>query len=403
MYPRSLNHPLKLCVALAMILGCSANPYSQCPARLNVGGDVHQYVEQLVQRCRRPEPARTPEWVNAIPNQLADILLEKHLHRRGPVWGTAKADPQQELPYDEMGSATFLNLVRQFDLFDKIGGWDDKARQEALKYWQGWQDPGTGRFRDPRDSNRTVNEKYVVGLIRSLGGEPLYPWTTTGTEKRIETDVFLRRTKADPDWQRGGWGVGSHTGFMAVEIFEAVNGGQTELIPDLRTGIERILTHQDQESGLWGPPSAELLRRMGGTLKIIGRLYFKMGTTVPHTCALADTLIENHRNGNLYAEGCGDNPCLAATWPRSLRTAWKSRTTGTTNCLKCWKAWPANIVAGCCLTGARSFAGTSPTALAFSTRRCTDWASSGRICTGKTVVCPTRWKADVAAWGTGIE
>lgn len=297
--------------ALSVILGCSTNPYSQYLERLSSGSDIDAHGQQVIKRSRRQEPVKTPEWVNAIPDRVADILIKKHLYRNGPVWGTARSRPQQELPYDEMGSATFFNLVRQYGLFDTIGGWDDKKRQEALSFWQGWQDPETGRFKDPRDPNRLVNEKYVVGLIRNLGGEPLYPWTTTGTDKKIETDVFLRRTKTDPDWQRGGWAVGSHTGFMAVEIFEAINAGQSELIPDLKAGIERILTHQDLDSGLWGPPSAELLRRMGGTLKIVGRLYFKLGMTMPHTRALADCLIENHRNGRFYAEGCGDNPCLA--------------------------------------------------------------------------------------------
>jgi hypothetical protein len=207
-----------------------------------------------------------------------------------------------------MGSATFIGLVKQYDLFDKVGPLDDKARRKALEFWQSWQDPETGRFKDPRDPDRQVNEKYVVGLISSLGGEPLYPWTTTGTTKTIETDVFLQRTKADPDWARGGWGVGSHTCFMAVEIFNAINDGQTELIPDLEKGIQQVLTHQDPATGLWGPPSAELMRRIGGTLKVIGRIYFRMGTEVPHSRELADTLIKNQKNGAWFE--CGANSCV---------------------------------------------------------------------------------------------
>jgi len=254
-------------------------------------------------RVRRQRPSPTPGWVNAIPNRLGDILVEKHHCPDGPVWGLARRVPDQGLPYDEMGSATFVGLVKQYDLYDRVGALTDEKRAEALKFWQSWQDPQTGRFNDPRDPDRQVNEKYVTGLIRSLGGEPLYKWTTTGTSKKIETDIFLKRTQTDPDWERGGWGVGSHTGFMAVEILKAVNDGQTELIGDLEKGMERILSHQDPVSGLWGPPSAEPMRRIGGTLKVIGRFYFAMGMKVPHTKELADTLIEYQQTGKWFEHG----------------------------------------------------------------------------------------------------
>lgn len=259
--------------------------------------------QEIMARVRRQKPAKTPTWVNAIPDRIGDLLVEKHWHRDGEVWGLAKRTPDSDLPYDEMGSATFLGLVRQYNLFDRVGALDEAARAQALQFWQSWQDPKTGRFFDPRDPERTVNEKYVVGTIHSLGGEPLYKWTTTGASKKIETDIFLARTNTDPDWARGGWSVGSHTGLMAVEILNAINDGQTELIPDLEKGLEQILSHQDPTSGLWGPPEAEPMRRIGGTLKVIGRVYFKMGMIAPHTRELADTLVEYQRSGKWFKHG----------------------------------------------------------------------------------------------------
>jgi hypothetical protein len=272
-----------------------------------VNGDRGQMSGHREQRTSRPAPATTPAWVNAIPDRIGDILAEKHYYAEGEVWGLARARPDGELPYDEVGSAVFAGLVKQYDLYDRFGPLDDAAREQALRFWQSWQDPETGRFHDPRDPAREVNEKYVAGLIRNLGGEPLHPWTTTGTAKRIETGVFLRRTETDPDWERGGWGVGSHTGVMAVEILEAINSGHTELIPDLETGMQRILSHQGPD-GLWGPPSGELMRRIGGTLKVVGRFWFRMGTRVPRTRELADTLIEHQRTGAWFANG--EDPCV---------------------------------------------------------------------------------------------
>jgi hypothetical protein len=93
-----------------------------------------------------------------------------------------------------------------------------------------------------------------------------------------------------------------------VQIFDAINAGRIVFIPDLAKGIEQMLAHQDPTDGLWGPPSAGLMNRIGGTLKVVGRLYFRMGMRVPHTRELADSLIEHSRNGNWYK--CGQSDCV---------------------------------------------------------------------------------------------
>lgn len=258
--------------------------------------------QQLLKRVRRPTPAKTPTWVNAIADGIADTLVEKHLFKDGELWGLAKASPDQALPFDEVGSARFIGLVNQYKLFDKVGQPDEATRAKTLRYWQSWQDLKTGRFNDPRDPKRVVNEKYVVGVIRGLGGEPLHPWTDTSDSGKVETQLFLKRTKDDPDWAAGGWGVGSHTGFQALEILSAINQGQTNLISDLEQGLEQMLSHQHSD-GLWGPPSAGLMRRIGGTLKVVGRLYFHMGMSVPHTRELADSLIQHSRDGGWFKDG----------------------------------------------------------------------------------------------------
>ena len=56
------------------------------------------------------------------------------------------------------------------------------------------------------------------------------------------------------------------------------------------------------------PPTAELMRRIGGTLKVVGRMYFKMGMKVPHTRELADTMINNQKNRKWFDEG--NNICV---------------------------------------------------------------------------------------------
>jgi len=249
---------------------------------------------------------------------MAQVLVERHLCKDGPVWGLARRDPEGklygDLAYEEYGSAAYWNLVKQHNLWDKVPPLTDQERKEALKFWQSWQDPETGLFKDPRDPNRMVGEKYVVNLIRAFGGEPLYPQKASrqmaarDESGAIDTRAFLDRAKNDPDWAHGGWAAGSHAGYLAREVFCAVNEGQTELIPDLEKGLEYILSHQDPATGLWGPPSASLDRRLGGALKVITRLYHSMGMNVPHTRQLADSLIKYERSGDWYR--VGSNFCV---------------------------------------------------------------------------------------------
>ena len=93
------------------------------PVAFALGGETRPELvegadDPVIAQVRRQKPAETPDWVNSIPDRLAVILIERHLYKDGPVWGCAKSRPDQELPFDEMGSATFLGIVKQYDLFD---------------------------------------------------------------------------------------------------------------------------------------------------------------------------------------------------------------------------------------------------------------------------------------------
>jgi hypothetical protein len=263
------------------------------------------------EQVRRREPVKTPDWVNRMTDRIADVLIEGNYYQEGEVWGLAKRGCyDKSLLYEELGSLFFYNTVSEFSLWNRFPKLDDQARQKALRFWQNWQDPKTGQFKDPRDPKREVNEKYVIELIAKLGGKPLYPrgkLLLFSTEK-IDPTIFLQRSKEDTDWARGGWGVGSYTGFAAAEILEAINAGQTDLIPALEKGMEQILAHQNPESGMWGPATAPLKGQLGGALKVISRFYYRMGLKSPHIERLADSLIKHEQNGDWHR--CGKDICV---------------------------------------------------------------------------------------------
>ena len=258
------------------------------------------YARQMVAKARKKEPGKTPKWVNDLVEHMAGLLVERHILKGGEVWGLAKADPDQDLPYDEQGSALVIAMARRYNLFEQIGGFNKTAKQAAIRFWQAWQDPKTGRFFDPRNPNRVVNEKYVPILLAALDAKPLYPFSFSSKTGQADTRVFLQRTKDDPSWEQGGWAAGSHTGFMAVEIFRSIcDQGRIDLIPDLEKGVEQILAHQGKD-GLWGPAEAPLAGRIGGTLKVIGRLYFQLGMMIPRAKKLADSLIAHEMDGDWF-------------------------------------------------------------------------------------------------------
>jgi nicotinamidase-related amidase len=251
------------------------------------------------------EPQPTPAWIQAIPAQIAEMLIERHLYRAGEVWGLARRYADQELPYDEVGSSMFFTIARDYHLLDRIGGWNEEARLKAIRFWQAWQDPATGRFFDPRDRKRIVNEKYCGILLEALGGKPLYPHSLTSKTGEIDMAEYLRQAEKDPGWDQGGWGAGAHTGAMTVEIFEAIDGGRADLIPALEQGINFILGHQDAD-GLFGPPTAGLDGRVGGGLKVLARLHGRLGMALPRARALADSLIAHQLDGGFFRS----SPCL---------------------------------------------------------------------------------------------
>lgn len=251
---------------------------------------VKQAIQEKIKVARAKEARETPKWVNELAERIREHYYKiSSGFEKDQVWGFMG---------DEKTSERFYTRLKTFGGFEKAPGWSEARQAEAIKYWQSWQSAKTGRFRNPEDPNKSCNEKYVVGILGLLGAERLYRWTMTSETGKIETADFLKRSKADKNWAEGGWAIGSHTGHMARETFFAINEGQTELIEDLEEGIANILAHQDANSGLWGPETAPLSWRIGGTLKVVGRFYWWMELKVPHSQRLADTLIRHQQNGD---------------------------------------------------------------------------------------------------------
>lgn len=263
----------------------------------------HHSLPDAARKVRAAEPRKTPLWVNA-------------LFQRGRETWFAKARELTDedvwlFEQDEQRTGQLLNRLLMYAPVSDIPGWSEERRRAAIEFWQSWQNTATGRFYDPRhtdpqapaDPKAFCNEKYVVNILRFLDAEPLVPHSTmTGegqTAGEIDTRYFLdlcRNGGPERPWHTGGWGVGSWTGFMTLELVRLIEESREDLIPVLEEGLTLMLSHQNPRTGLWGDDKASLLHALGGALKVLGRLHFGLGVEdLPHMDRLADTLIA-HRD-----------------------------------------------------------------------------------------------------------
>ena len=85
-----------------------------------------------------------------------------------------------------LGACEHFEMLRSFGLLEEAG-YNEQTRSEAVRFWQSWQNPETGRFTDPGNPERLVNEKYVVALLSHMGARPL---------SRVRWRLVARRRKA---------------------------------------------------------------------------------------------------------------------------------------------------------------------------------------------------------------
>lgn len=265
---------------------------------------------QRMLAVRAREPRKTPEWVNG---------LARRGHRQRLEQARALADAEVWLYSGDELALDIKSLVNEMPL-EELPGYSPERRDGAVRFWQGWQNPTTGRFYDPAttdpsapaDPDDFCNEKYVIGAIRSLGAEPLHPHVTaapsTAAAGCIDPEFFLDFCANEPSWIEGGWHAGSWAGGMALELMNAIEDGQTDLVPVLEQGVATILAHQDPETGLWGGPDAKPEYGLSGALKVLMRFHYYLGVeNLPHMARLGDTLIERQA---VWLAGPNTNDCF---------------------------------------------------------------------------------------------
>lgn len=249
---------------------------------------MRRYVNKRIDRAKRRPASPTPKWAQAIYDERSKPVIDR-------VVQAVKTD-------DCMRIASAYRNARDWRVLGAVPPLTRKHRKAIIKHIQARQDSTTGLFKDPK------SHEGLLGALAYWGGRPLHRVAWPDIRQMIakgpkglqplDTARYLQRCKSDSDWAKGGWGVGSHMGSQSHAILKAIDHGQTELIPVLEEGVSSILSYQDPESGLWGPPSADIRWRISGNVKVLGRMCNYMGMAVPRVEPLIDTLIEESKAGS---------------------------------------------------------------------------------------------------------
>jgi len=256
--------------------------------------------------------------------------------------GLAKSKPDIALAFDETGSSTFVGLVQKFDLYEKVGRPDDAALRKALRYWQSWQDPKTGRFTTraiPNDLEREIHRQP----------DPLAGWRAAlslDDHQRNESDRHRSvpgRTLSDPTGRAAdGRSARTPASWPSKSCRPSTPGRRSSspISKPVWLGSFRIRTP---------PPACGVTERNGHAPHRRNAQGDRPALLPPgHDRApharTGDTLIEKQKNGN--GSRTAPIPACRETSPRCSRIAWRLPITAVTSCSMRWSRWPSTTATG---------------------------------------------------------
>jgi hypothetical protein len=230
-------------------------------------------IENLI-RLRQQEKQHAPDWVKAY----FDTEVVKRLHRARKdhvetgLWFYCKYDNNDcgtTVWWDEVATARIWSQLSAFlDGLDKLPGYSKMNHEQAIEFWQSWQNKSDGWFynpliEDPQNpgswrageqdivsqyKREGVNQKYVVNILNTLGSQPLYK--TPAAQLKMPDDTIpleeLEKVIAHGKGQMpGNWGC-QLLHIMATRI----DGGEAALMPEYERLMSLLLRQCNPQTGM---------------------------------------------------------------------------------------------------------------------------------------------------------
>ena len=225
---------------------------------------IYTYARQRVEETGRQQKTMMPVWLKNNRNLVRDSLAAsaiKSFEETG-IWFLARGAGRDK--DEQETNAVWGNLLFFCD-FDSLPGYTKENHQQAIEFWQSWQNRETGRlynplYQDPQNpdvkrntpGNRddysadAINVKYVPYILKLLGSELPMP-VNIATHADSDADTFDELWKWIPEWAT------SPAGAFPVLAAREVDEGNLEKIPQVEAGMGALVRAYNWETGMWRP------------------------------------------------------------------------------------------------------------------------------------------------------
>ncbi len=253
----------------------------------------HDHLQHL--RLGQPQP--TPEFVQKY-NRLATAAAERDIavdQQKTGRWFFAYNRVGGDNGPEYATVHRYSQLLLSYGNLENLPGYSKENHHQAVRYWQSWQDPTTGRFRNVDDPTAPINGKYMPALLTMLKVAPLYPWMAdggAGLNPESVTRICARRP-----WYATQFHAAT---FQHTCMLTAIHEGHPQYVPHLEQGLELLLPMINPRTGMLGGPDNLAgsnwsdYSATADTLKGGARLVGYMGVeNLPYRHKRADHLLRN--------------------------------------------------------------------------------------------------------------
>ena len=305
--------PLHLHLVCMVLFGFTVSSYADSNA-----DPIYQFARQRVEEARRQKMTKMPAWLKnnreAYRNRLASTAQE--CYEQTGIWFFARGAARDK---DEQETVAVWSDLLIFGDIETLPGYSKENHQQAIEFWQSWQNLETGRiynplYQDPQNpevkrntpgnrddySAETINVKYIPHILKMLGADLPGPVNAI-THADVDKDTFDELWGWIPQWAT------SPAGAFPVEAARQLDDGDLEKIPQVEAGMGALVRAYNKETGMWRPEPLEGFPwrdyQPSSGFKIIARIcgYVGMENFPEHILTVAIDNLLSHKS-ELYAE-----------------------------------------------------------------------------------------------------
>lgn len=225
---------------------------------------VYAFARQRVEETRRQKPTKMPAWLKTNRDAYRDrmVAAAQKCYEETGIWFLARGAARYK---DEQETVAIWSDLLYFGDLESLPSYSKENRQQAIEFWQSWQNRKTGRLynplhQDPQNpeikrstpGNRedysadTINLGYIPNILAKLGAELPGP-VNVATHADAGVDTFDQLWESLAQWSS------SWSGAFPIVAAREVDGGNLDKIPQVEAGMSALVRAYNKETGMWRP------------------------------------------------------------------------------------------------------------------------------------------------------